>query len=666
MLIIRTAKMLLITAMLLCGCRTTMAQGVTPPLLVRSPDNRLSVTVDLTDLGQATFTVRDREQTLVTANLGLDFADSGRLEHQLKVVGTKRHQHRESYPIAVGKTSNATDHHHELVVSFREQQPPLREFDVVFRVFDDGVAFRYQMPAQQPAADFVLLDEHTLLSFHDDPVTHRLPLQNFTTSYEEYYQSSRVSEVAADELIGLPLLLEHPTGVWMALTEASLTDYAGMYVSVVDHLSGTFASRLSPLPDRKDNAKVIASGSFQTPWRVIMIADDPGRLIESNLVFHLNDRSKIEDTSWIKPGKTTFPWWNHYVLKDVDFEPGVNTATMKHYIDFCAEQGVPYHSLDGLDIAWYGGPIRPDGPTDVTTAAPSIDMPEVLRYAKEKGVRLRLWMHWKALQPQLDEAFAIYEKWGIEGVMIDFMDRDDQEMVRWYHEVARKAAEHHLTVTWHGAYKPTGMERTWPNVLSYEGVLNQEYNKWDPKGLGGTPPVHNLNVAFIRMLAGPLDYHQGGMRNELPDNFHFSDVAPPVQGTRGHQYAMYIVYQNHLPMMADYPAAYRGQVGLDFLVDIPTTWDEIRVLHAEMGKCLVIARRSGTSWFVGGMTAEEPRTLHLPLDFLGEGSFHADVYTDDTAKGPTALLFSEQTSSSNETFDIAMPASGGFVARFSK
>src|SRR5688572_30705028 len=316
-----------------------------------------------------------------------------------------------------------------------------------------------------------------------------------------------------------------------------------------------------------------------------MVSERPGALIESNLVFHLNRPCAIADTSWIKPGKTTFPWWNHFVLEGVDFKPGVNTATMLHYIDFCAEQGIPYHSLDGLDIAWYGGPIHPKGPTDITKAAPSIDLPKVLEHAKAKGVRLRLWMHWLPLKAQIDEAFATYERWGIEGVMVDFMDRDDQEMVRFYHEMAEKAAKHRLTLTLHGAYKPTGMERTWPNVLTYEAVLNQEDNKWQPPDVRGTPPAHNLDVASVRMLAAPLDYHQGGMRSVLPEKYQFRDVAPPVQGTRGHQLAMYVVYQNHLPMLADYPTAYRDQPGLQFLIQVPANWDETRVLHAEVGQC---------------------------------------------------------------------------------
>ncbi len=639
-----------------------LAEDAAQPLTLKSPDGRLRVTFQLGELGRPAFDVAYRDISVAAGTLGLEFAGSGPLHENMKVIGAQRKSRDETYAIPVGKASSARDHHDELIVSLEEAAAPRRRLDIAFRAFDDGVAFRYLIPDQKPLAEFTITDEHTRLSFRDDPRAKVLPLNNFTTPYEWYYKTLRVSEIRPDLLVGLPMLLEHPQKVWLAVTEANLTDYAGMYLSGVDGEPGVLVSKLSPLPGRKDGAKVIGKAPFQSPWRVLMVADHPGRLIESNLVFNLSDPPAIKNTSWIKPGKTTFPWWNHYVLEGVDFKPGVNTATMKHYIDFCAEQGIPYHSLDGLDIAWYGGPIHPNGPIDLTKAAPSIDMPELLRYAKEKGVRLRLWMHWKPLKAQLDEAFRTYEAWGIEGVMIDFMDRDDQEMVRWYHEVAEKAAKHHLTVTWHGAYKPTGMERTWPNVLSYEAALNQEYNKWQPPGVRGTPPEHNLDIAFVRMLAGPLDYHQGGMRNVLPEDYRFRDVAPPVQGTRGHQLAMYVVYQNHLSMMADYPAAYRGQPGLEFMVQVPATWDETRVLHAELGLCLVIARRKGDAWYLGGMTATQERNLDLPLDFLGSRST-SELYLDNPAGGPTALTIRKQMVSATDTLQVTMPRSGGFAAR---
>jgi alpha-glucosidase len=651
-------------------CATCLAAEQAPsPLALESPDGQLSMTFRLDAQGRPAFDLAQRDRSLVAARLGLEFASSGPLLENFKVVASRRADRDETYAIPVGKTSQARDQHRELVVSLQENAPPHRKLDITFRCYNDGLAFRYTIPEQEPIAKFVLTDEPTRLSFVGNPTARALPLNSYTTSYEKYYDTLPVSQLPPNKLFGLPLLLEYAADggqqVWLAVTEAGLKDYAGMYLAGVDGEPGTLTARLSPLPGRSDGAKVRGTTPFETPWRVLIVADDPGRLIESNLVFHLNDPPAISDTSWIKPGATTFPWWNGYVLEGMDFEPGVNTATMKHYIDFCAEHGIPYHSLDGLDIAWYGGPIHPKGPTDVTTAAPSIDMPEVLRHAQEKNVRLRLWMHWKVLQPQIDEAFREYEKWGIEGVMVDFMDRDDQEMVRFYHEMAEKAARHRLTLTLHGAYKPTGMERTWPNVLTYEAALNQEYNKWQPPGVRGTPPRHNLDIAFIRMLAGPLDYHQGGMRNVLPENYQWRDKAPPVQGTRGHQLAMYVVYQNHLPMLADYPSAYRGQPGFDFLVDVPANWDETRVLHAEIDQCLVVARRRGPDWYLGGMTAGEDRQLELKLDVLAAGPRTADLYFD-VAGDPRSVERVTKRLNAGDTLPVFMPRDGGFAGKLSK
>ena len=651
-------------ALFLAGCGTSAAAE---PLAVRSPDGRLRVAVGLDDRGRPAFAVDRQGRRLLAGTLGLDLAGSGPLDAGFRVVGSTRASVDSTYAIPVGKAASARDRHEELVIQLEEAAGPHHRLDLAFRAFDDGAAFRYQIPGGGPVADFTLLDERTRLTFEGAPRALALPLKDYTTSYEAYYQTLPVTALAADRLYALPVLLE-PAGdasarTWVAVTEADLTDYAGMYLTGVAGAPGTLAAKLSPLPGRGDGAKVVGRAPFASPWRVVMIADDPGRLIESNIVFHLNEPSRIADPSWIKPGKTAFPWWNGYVDEGVAFKPGVNTATMKHYIDFCAANGIPYHSLDGLDIAWYGGPIQPNGRTDITKAAPSIDLPDLLRYARAKGVRLRAWLHWRALRPQIDEAFRAYEAWGFEGVMVDFMDRDDQEMVRFYHEMAEKAARHHLTVTLHGAYKPTGMERTWPNVLNYEGALNQEYNKWEQPGQRGTPPRHNLDIAFVRMLAGPLDYHQGGMRSVWPEDYRPRDKAPPVQGSRAHQLAMYVVYQNHLPMVADYPEAYRGQAGVDFLAAVPATWDETRVLVAEVGECLVVARRRGDAWYLGGMTAPAGRDLTLPLTFLGDGPYRAELYLDRPGGAATDLDRRSLTVRAGDQLPVALDRGGGFAAR---
>lgn len=632
------------------------------PLAVVSPSRDIRATFGLDAAGRPGFTAAYRGAPVAAGTLGLAFLGGPPLQGPLEIIGNALSTHDSAYTIPVGKTSRARDHHQELVVSLVEKNAPRRKLEVVLRAFDDGLAFRYRLPAQPGLAEFVLTDELTEFAFPGAPQARLLPLNGYTTSYEKYYEDKPVFKISADTLIGLPLLLERRDAnnppIWLALTEADLTDYAGLYLAPVAGKPDTLAARLSPLPGRTDGAKVLGRTPFASPWRVLMIADSPGKLLESSLVFNLSKPSAIADPSWIKPGKTTFPWWNGYVLEGVDFEPGLNTATYKHYIDFCAKHGIEYHSLDGADRAWYGGPIAPEGPTDITKAVPEIDLPELLRYAQEKGVRLRLWMHWQALKPQLDEALPLYEQWGIEGIMVDFMDRDDQEMVAWYHEVAEKAARHKLTVTWHGAYKPTGMERTWPNVLSYEAALNQEYNKWSEQG---TPPAHNLDIAFVRTLAGPLDYHQGGMRNTLPRDFAPRNLAPLVQGTRAHQLALYVVYQNHLPMLVDYPAAYENQPGLDFLAKVPCTWDEMRVLHAELDKCLVIARRKGNAWWLGGMAGDAPQKLRLPLGFLGDGVFTAKLYLDDPQGPATALVQREQPVTTGNELEIEMSEGGGFA-----
>jgi alpha-glucosidase len=394
-----------------------------------------------------------------------------------------------------------------------------------------------------------------------------------------------------------------------------------------------------------------------------MAGNRVGRLIESDLVLNLSAPCAIKDTSWIKPGKTTFPWWNGYYEEKVAFKPGLNTATAKHYIDFCAEAGIPYHSLDGLgNLAWYGGPIVPYEGAAPTKGVEGLDLPEILKHAKTKGVRLRLWMHWKAAESHMERAFPLYRDWGIEGVMLDFMDRDDQEMNTFVRRAVKLAAENRLTITLHGCPKPTGLERTYPNLLTSEAVLNLEYDKWDKVGC---PPEHEVTVPFTRMLAGPLDFHQGSFRTVRPEAFKPRNDAPLVMGTPSRTLASYVVFQNHLPMVADYPSAYRGHPALQVLVEIPTTWDETRVLDAKAGEYVVIARRSRANWYVGAVTDRKPRDLRLSLDFLGEGDYQAKVYSDDLAAKYEMATRSEAVNAQG-SIKLNLVGAGGALVRLSR
>jgi len=600
-------------------------------VVVTSPDGRIRVEVFVEGAGKQTaaprYSVFFRDRAVVLASpLGVVLADGPSLGNDSIIESGEIRQVDETYTQFPGKRSHVVNRCAEAVVKLRERGEPAIPWEVVVRAYDDGAAFRYRLPAREGKTRVAIAGERTGFRLPDDALAYALPLKGFESSHEAPYKKTLVTAMPKDWLVGLPMLAELPGTGWVALTEANLTDYAGLYLSRGGEMGAGLVSRLSPEP-REAKIAVRANLPHESPWRVLMIADRVERLVESDLVLNLNAPSAIGDTSWIKPGKTTFPWWNGFYEKNVSFKMGLNTATAKYYIDFCAEAGIPYHSLDGLDnIAWYGGTIVPYEGADITRGIDGLDLQEVLRYAKSKGVKIRLWMHWKAAETHMDRAFPLYREWGIEGVMLDFMDRDDQEMVKFLRRALKTAADNRLTVTLHGVGEPTGLERTFPNLLTNEAVRNLEYDKWDKEGV---PPEHELTVTFTRMLAGPLDFHQGSLRGVAVEEFKPRNEAPLIMGTPCRTLASYVVFQNHLPMAADYPSAYRGHPATRVLARIPATWDDTRCLAGAVGESIVIARRLGDEWWVGAMTDRKARELAVPLDFLGQGRYIAKVYRDD-------------------------------------
>jgi alpha-glucosidase len=388
-----------------------------------------------------------------------------------------------------------------------------------------------------------------------------------------------------------------------------------------------------------------------------MIADDPGRLVESNMVVNLNPPSAIADTSWIKPGKTAWDWWSG--------KAAMNTATMKYFIDFSARNGFPYMLVDA---GWSApGPRPPEAigfyaaGTYLTKFKPEVSVPELVEYGRAKNVRIWLWAHWTAINHQLDAAFDQFEKWGIAGVKIDFMDRADQWMVNWYRNVAMKAAAHHLLVDYHGAFKPDGLRRTWPNVLTREGVMGAEYNKWSAR----ETPTHNVTLAFTRMLAGPMDYTPGGFDNVTREAFRPRDAGPSVMGTRAHQTALFVVFESAFQMVADHPSAYDGQKELAFLKAVPATWDETRVINGRPARYITIARRSGREWYVGAITNWDPRAVDLPLTFLGGGAFNAEIYADgpNAAAEPKDSVLEKRRVDAGTVLKLKLAPGGGCAIR---
>jgi alpha-glucosidase len=358
-----------------------------------------------------------------------------------------------------------------------------------------------------------------------------------------------------------------------------------------------------------------------------MIGDQPGDLIESNIILNLNDPCKISDTSWIKPGKVVFPWWPDFKTESPVIGNEMTFDNQKYYLDFATEYEIPYLELEP---PWYGDErecIKNPEKFDITTPTRSLQLPDLLEYGKERGVHFFIWAVWKNIEQQMNTALPLYEQWGAAGMKIDFMNRDDQDMVNFYHRVLQKAAEHHLMVYFHGAYKPTGIRRTWPNLLTREAVMGLEYNKWTDR----ITPEHNVTLPFTRMLAGPMDYTPGAFVNVTKDQFKPEYSEPMAMGTRCHQLAMYIVYESPLQMVADCPGNYRGEKSAEFLKIVPTTWDETRVLVGKIGDYIAVARRSGMDWYIGAMTDWTPRELDLSLDFLGENTFYATIYADGNA-----------------------------------
>ena len=520
------------------------------------------------------------------------------------------------------------------------------------RAYDDGVAFRYVMPeGAVPSGAFRLEREATEFRLVKDCTAYPIYLDGWDDNYEAPYYEVFVRGIFPDQLVGVPLLIHVPGVAWAAITEARLEDYAGIYLR--RSLEPGFVVDLPP-NNEEPGLKVIGKLPHQTPWRAILMAPEPGRLIESNMVVNLNPPSAIADMSWIKPGKSSWNWW----FGRVELEPGLparmDMPTMKHMVDFSAEAGFEYMLVDA---GW-------SSRNDILQPIQAMNIEELIAYGRERNVGIWLWIHWTAADRQMEQAFPLYEKWGVKGVKIDFMDRDDQWMVDWYHRTIRLAAQHHLMIDFHGAYKPTGIRRTWPNVMTREGVQGQEYSKWS----FGIEPEHNVMLAFTRLLAGPMDFTPGGFDNATREQFVARQSDPMVMGTRAHNLAMFVVYESPFMVVCDHPSAYRGQPGYEFLKAVPATWDETRVLNARVGDYVTIARRNGEAWYVGTMNDWTAREIEIPLSFLGPGSYQAEVYADgeDADGNPKSLSIQRGEVTSATTLTVRLASGGGQAIRISR
>ncbi len=482
---------------------------------LKSPDGKLVFSFRVTPQAPL-YRVDFYGQPVVAASsLGLVFRENGAFGVGLQLLHAQLSKTDESYALPVGKNSLVHNRYNQAVFALREKAGAHRRINLAVRVFDDGLAFRYEFPAQKNWAAYALTEENSTFNLAGNPTVLTLFRENYTTSHEGYYSRLPWAQVKADTLMDMPTLFEFPGRAYLAITEAALRDYAGMYL--VNH-QGILTSRLSPLPGQTE-VKVRATLPHRSPWRVLLLGKKVETLMESNIITSLNEPTAIKDLSWLHPGMSTFHWWNGDVVPDTTFSPGLNFETNKYYIDFCAHNGIAYHSVIGYGgVAWYvndGVSYAPGPHSDVTRSVPGLDMQQICDYAKSKGVGIRVWVHWQPFYAQLDRALAQFEAWGVRGMMVDFLDRDDQQMVNMQEEMLRKAAQHHIHIQFHGAFKPTGLSRTYPNEFTREGTLNYENNKWGP----AMTPEHDLDMPFTRLLAGPTDYHLGGFRAVPPARF---------------------------------------------------------------------------------------------------------------------------------------------------
>jgi len=596
--------------------------------------------------------------------LALELDDKIPLGSNVAITDSQPGSGVDDYLLTNTKVSHVHDAYNSLLLKAVEADtgdPTGARFMMVeARAYNSGVAFRYVLPQQGAIPSLHLRAEDTEFRFSQDDTAWVLALPGYRSSYESEYVRYNLSSlsnqggVPSKFLIGMPVLLHQPGTAWISLMEADLEGNSSMYVT---NPSGNWAGhyfsvKLSPRWDDPSYA-VIGDLPHHSAWRVIGIADDPGRLVEANLETDLSPANRLQDTSWIHPGKASWNWWADNVDKDGNSgNEYFTTETMKYYVDFAAESGFPYFFLDA---GW-------SLPNDITKMNGKVDIPELVKYAATKNVKVWIWLYSESVLKQMKEAFPVYEKWGVAGLKIDFVNRDDQEGIKFFYDAARYGAEHHLMIDFHGCHTPWGLMRAYPNVMSYEGVLGLENNKVGRRD----SPVDRSVFPFTRLLAGPLDYTPGAFDNTTEAGFVARNSAPMAVGTRAQQLALYVVYESPIPMVSDSPQSYKGQAAFQFIKDVPTSWDEIHVLNGRPGEFATIARRHGDEWYLGSITNWDERTLEVSLTFLGAGSYTAEIYEDapDAGTHPKNVAVRTENVTAGSTERLHLASGGGVAIRF--
>jgi alpha-glucosidase len=622
---------------------------------VRSPDHRIELRIRSS--GQLRYdVVLNGAAVLENSPLSLDI-DHHKLGVEPKVLSAKnRTVNQVLEPVVRQKFAKILENYNELRLDLDGN------YAVVFRAYNEGVAYRFE--TSLPQAQVKVYGEEVHFNFPGvNTVVYYGQEDSFYSHNERHYTPLRTSEILPDFLASLPAVAEAAHGAKLAIAESDVDDYPGMW------LRGTggpgLVAAFPPYPLREVQTSdrdllvaeaadyiAVTSGTRTYPWRLVGITEKDGDLLTNNLVWLLEKPSQLQDTSWIKPGMSTWDWWGGWNLYGVDFKAGINTATYKYYVDFAAKYGIPYILLDE---GWYKL-------GNVLEVVPDLNMEDLSAYAKQKNVGVLLWLSWKSLDEQLIPALDLYEKWGVKGIKVDFMQRSDQRMIDYFYKVSREAAKRKMLVDFHGDQKPASMTRTWPNLIGTEGVRGMEWSKWSWE----SEPKHNMTLPFTRMFLGPIDFTPGAMRNATRATFAPIPTQPMAMGTRCNQLAMYVVFDSPLGMMSDTPSNYLHEPdALDFLSTVPTTWDDTKVLDAKMAEYALVARKNGNSWYFGAMSDWTPRDLVVDFSFLPEGTFSLDAFSDGVNADRNASDYKREKISVTKStkLKIHLAPGGGWAAR---
>lgn len=631
---------------------------------VTSPDGKIEVTITVGD--KVSWGISQQKDVVMAVSpMTLTLSTGEVLGKKPKVTGSKTESVKTSFATPFYKKKAVENNYNSLVLKFKG------DYSIEYRAFNDGVAYRFITARKN---SITVKDEEVRFNFEYDYPTLmpyvrdlRNPKDAFISSFEALYENKKISAFAKDTLAFLPFLVEVNESKKAVFLEANLDDYPGLYVKQgesglgfkgvfpqypQEEINGGFHN-INKLVTKRADYLITTNGTRNFPWRIVVIAENDKDLANNDMVQKLSEPSKIKDISWIKPGKVAWDWWNDWNIYDVDFKAGINTETYKYYIDFAADNNVEYIVLDeGWSVE-----------SNIMEHNPDVDLPALIAYGKQKNVGIILWCSWMALTKDTNAVFKHYADMGIKGFKVDFIDRDDAKMVKSIYDIAQKGADNKLVLDFHGMYKPTGIQRTYPNVLNFEGVKGMENNKWTPDD---DVPTYDCTIPFIRMMAGPMDYTPGAMDNTTKSEFRPVGSNPKSQGTRCHQLALYTIFEAPLQMMADSPTAYKKeQECTGFIAKIPTTFDQTIAIDGSVGNHIVMARKKDANWYIGAITNWTARDITINFSFLEKGkTYEAEIFKDGINADKAAVDYKREkvtiTSATKLSFHLSQ--GGGMSA----